>query len=166
MAKKKINTTELLTKIERITKARMASEPVVELNSFRDLKKKMDPKVILIIEDDETMRNALKRIFEAESYVVRLASDGTELTTVLDDVPPDLIILDVGLPWMNGLELGQLMKDHKDLKKIPLIFVTGQSSDAEMKAAFEIGADEFIRKPFEIEGLRKTVENLLRRDSI
>jgi two-component system, OmpR family, aerobic respiration control protein ArcA len=163
MAKKKINTQDLVSKIEKITRARMASEPVVALDSFRDFKKKMDPKVILVIEDDETMRSALKRIFEAESYIVKMASDGSELSKALDDASPDLILMDVGLPWMDGIELGQLLKEHKDLKKIPLIFVSGKTSDEDMKRAFEIGADDYVKKPFEIESLKNTVARLLKR---
>lgn len=162
MAKKKINTQDLISKIEQITRSRMASEPVVALDSFRDFKNKIDPKVILVIEDDETMRSAMKRIFEAENYVVKLASDGSELSTALDDVPPDLIILDIGLPWMNGFELAQLLKEHKDLKKIPLVFVSGKTSDEDMKQAFDLGADDFIKKPFDIDKLRKTVQTLLK----
>lgn len=162
MAKKKINTQDLVAKIERITRGRMASEPVVELDSFRDFKKKMEPKVILVIEDDETMRSALKRIFEADGFVIKMASDGSELSSALDDTPPDLILMDVGLPWMNGFELAQLLKEHKDLKKIPLVFVSGKTSEDDMRRAFEIGADDYIKKPFEIEKLRKTVQTLLK----
>lgn len=162
MAKKKINTAELVSKIEKITRSRMLSSPVVELDSFRDLKKKAEPKVILVIEDDETMRKSLKRIFDADGYVVKLAADGPELSVALDDVPPDLILMDVGLPWMNGFELAQLLKEHKDLKSIPLVFVSGKTSDEDMKQAFDIGADDYIKKPFDIDKLRKTVATLLK----
>ncbi|NDC23820.1 MAG: response regulator [Proteobacteria bacterium] len=162
MAKKKISTQDLIQKIEKLTKARMASQEVVPIDSFRDLRKKTDPKVILVIEDDETMRLGLKRIFEAENFVVKLAADGTELSLVLDDTPPDLILLDIGLPWLNGFELAQLLKDHKDLKKIPLVFVSGQAKEEDMKKAFSLGADDFIKKPFEIEKLKKTVLALLK----
>ena len=105
MAKKKINAQDLIRKIEKITKARMASEDVVQLDNFRDLKQKLDQKTILVIEDDETMRNAMKRIFELDGFIVKLAADGTELSSVLDDSSPDLILLDIGLPWLNGFEL-------------------------------------------------------------
>lgn len=162
MAKKKINTQDLVAKIERITRGRMASEPVVELDSFRDFKKKIEPKVILVIEDDETMRSALKRIFEADGFIIKMASDGSELSLALDDTPPDLILMDVGLPWMNGFELAQLLKEHKDLKKIPLVFVSGKTSEEDMRKAFDLGADDYIKKPFEIEKLRKTVQTLLK----
>jgi two-component system aerobic respiration control protein ArcA len=162
MAKKKIHTADLISKIEKIAKARMKDGEVVELQNFRDLKNKIDPKTILVIEDDETMRAALKKIFEMDGFVVKAAADGTELSGALDETPPDLILLDIGLPWLNGFELGQMLKEHKDLKKIPLIFISGKTSEEDIKKAFEIGADDFVKKPFEIEALRKTVEVLLK----
>jgi two-component system aerobic respiration control protein ArcA len=161
MKNKKINTRDLVEKIERLTKSKMAEQDVVSLESFRDFKNKVDPYLILVIEDDETMRMGMKRIFESEGYAVRLAADGAELSTVLDDKPIDLIILDVGLPWLNGFELAQLLKEHKDLKSIPLVFVSGKSSEEDLKKAFELGANDYIKKPFDIEKLKKTVRTLL-----
>lgn len=160
--KKKVNAGDLIQKIEKLTKERMASEDVVPLDRFRDFKNKVDPRMILVIEDDETMRSAMKRIFEADGFAVRLASDGTELSVILDQVTPDLILMDIGLPWINGFELAQLLKEHKDLKKIPLVFVSGQATDEDLKKAFALGADDFVKKPFEIEKLRKTVQTLLK----
>ena len=162
MAKKKINTQDLMQKIQKITKSRMASQEVVGLDQFRDLKNKIDPKVILVIEDDETMRAALKKIFEVDNFVVKLAADGTELETVLNDTAPDLILLDIGLPWLNGFELAELLKSDKNMKKIPLVFLSGRTSEEDMKKAFEVGADDFIKKPFDIDKLRKTVLALLK----
>ncbi len=162
MKDKRINTKDLIQKIEKMTKARIASQDVVSLDQFREAKKKLDPKIILVIEDDETMRMAMKRILESEGYVTKLAADGTELSTVLDDHPVDLILMDVGLPWINGFELAQLLKEHRDLKKIPLVFVSGKASEDDMKKAFEIGADDYIKKPFDVDKLKKTVETLLK----
>lgn len=165
MKDKKINTRDLVNKIEKMTKARIAGQEVVQLDQFREAKRKLDPKVILIIEDDETMRLAMKRILESEGYVTKLAADGTELSTAIDDHHVDLILMDVGLPWVNGFELAQLMKEHKDLKKIPLVFVSGKSSEEDVKKAFEIGADDYIKKPFDVDKLKKTVETLLKINS-
>ncbi len=161
MAKKKINTEDLVAKIEKLTKARMSEQPVVSLENFRDLKKKIESTVILVIEDDESMQSAMKRIFEHDGYIVKVASDGSELSKVLDDAAPDLILMDVGLPWVNGFELAQMLKDHKDLRKIPLVFVSGKSSDEDFKRAFDLGANDYIKKPFEVDKLKKTVETLL-----
>lgn len=162
MSKNRLNTKDLVKKIERITKERMTKESVVDLNSFRDLKRKESPQTILVIEDDETMRSAIKRIFESEGLVVKTAADGTQLSSVLDDNPIDLIIMDVGLPWINGLELAKLLKEHDDLKQIPLVFVSGKTSDFDVKRGFEAGADDYIKKPFDIEKIKKTVHTLLK----
>lgn len=162
MSKPRINTKDLVDKIEKITKERMTKESVVDLGSFRELKKKETPRTILVIEDDETMRSALKRIFEADGMNVKTAADGTQLSVVLDDNPIDLIILDIGLPWINGLELAKLLKEHEDLKHIPLIFVSGKTSEFDVKRGFEAGADDYIKKPFEIEHMKKTVHTLLK----
>lgn len=159
---KKINTKDLVGKIEKMTKARIASQPVVSLDQFRDAKKKLEPKNLLIIEDDESMRSAYQRVFSSEGYLLKMAADATELTKVLDDQVVDLIILDVGLPWINGFELAQLLKEHKDLKKIPLVFISASASQEDMKKAFEIGADDYIKKPFDIEKLKKTISTLLK----
>jgi two-component system, OmpR family, aerobic respiration control protein ArcA len=163
MKDKKISTKDLVKKIEKITKSRIAGQEVVSLDDFREAQKKLDPKTILVIEDDETMRNAIKRILETEGYILKLAADATELSSLLDDNHPvDLILLDIGLPWINGFELAQLLKEHKDLKKIPLVFVSGKASEEDMKKAFEIGADDYIKKPFDVEKLKKTVSTLLK----
>lgn len=162
MSKPKINTKDLVNKIEKLTRERMTKESVVDLGQFRDLKNKQNPKTILVIEDDETMRNALKRIFESDGLQVKTAADGTQLSTVLDDNPIDLIVLDIGLPWINGIELAKLLKEHEDLKHIPLIFVSGKTSEFDVKRGFEAGADDYIKKPFDIDKVKKTVHTLLK----
>ncbi|MCB0361331.1 MAG: response regulator [Bdellovibrionales bacterium] len=156
----KIDTRRFIDKVKKMAKDRMSEGKVVSLDSFRSVD--MDfPRKILIIEDDETMRKAMKRIFEADGYEVVTVSDGTHLSQVLDDKPMDLIILDIGLPWINGFELAQLMKEDPDLKSIPLIFVSGRTGDGDIRKGFEIGAVDFVKKPFDVEKIRKTVRTLL-----
>lgn len=159
---KKIDTKDLVKKIDKLTKERIAKEKVVSLQEYRKLKNRKDAISILVIEDDETMRNAIQRIFEAEGYRVFTACDGTQLAEVLDDSPLDLIILDIGLPWINGYELAKLMKENKDLKDIPLVFVTGRTSELDVRRGFDVGADDYIKKPFEIEQIKKSVNTLLK----
>lgn len=159
---KRLSTRELVGKIEKMTKARIASQDVVPLSEFREAKKKLEPKTLLIIEDDESMRAALERMFRADGYLLKMAADATELSQLLDDTPIDLILLDIGLPWVNGFELAQLLKEHKDLKAIPLVFVSGSASEEDVKKAFSLGADDFVKKPFDVEKLKKTVATLLK----
>jgi two-component system, OmpR family, aerobic respiration control protein ArcA len=162
---KKFSTETLINKIERLTKQRMAEQPVVELDQFRSVKNKLNPINILVIEDDETQRNSLKRILESEGYYPKLAADAAELTQILDeDHPIHFIILDVGLPWINGFEIAQMIKDHRELKSIPLIFLSGQATDEDFNKAREVGANDYIKKPFDIDKLKSRISELLKKD--
>jgi two-component system aerobic respiration control protein ArcA len=161
VSKKKIDAKELVAKIERLARERMSSGEVVDLKSVRDFKNRKTKASVLVIEDDETMRAALKRILESEGLDVRTASDGTQLGEAIGDKPIDLIILDVGLPWINGLELAKLLREHESLKDIPLVFISGKTSEFDIKRGFEAGANDYIKKPFEIEKVKKTVRTLL-----
>jgi len=161
---KKFSTSAMIQKIEKLTKQRMAEQPVVELDQFRDAKNKMNPINILVIEDDETQRSSLKRILESDGYNPKLAADAAELTQILDeDHEIHFIILDVGLPWINGFELAQMIKDHRDLKSIPLIFLSAQAESADFDQARNVGADDYIKKPFDIDKLKARIRELLNR---
>ncbi len=158
---KKLNTKDLVQKIEKLTKERMAKEDVVAMDDLRKLRERKIQRTILLIEDDETIRAALKRAFESDGYRVLAAADGTQLSSVLDDAPLDLILLDVGLPWINGFELAEMMKSHPDLKSIPMVFLSGRVGDDDVKRGFEVGADDYIKKPFDLEKVKRTVNTLI-----
>lgn len=159
---KKFSTSTLIQKIEKLTKQRMAEQPVVELNQFREVKNKLNPINILVIEDDETQRSSLKRILESDGYYPKLAADAAELTQILDDDQEiHFIILDVGLPWINGFEIAQMIKDHRDLKSIPLIFLSAQAESTDFDRAREVGADDYIKKPFDIDKLKSRIKELI-----
>lgn len=159
---KPINTKKLVEKIEKMTREKITSEKVVNLSDYRHVTKKEAPKTILIVEDDETMRLALKRIFEGDGFRVLVASDGTQLSTVLDQSPLELIILDVGLPWINGFELCKLLKDSPELARIPIIFISGKTSEIDVRRGFDVGCDDYIKKPFEVDEIKSSVKTLLK----
>jgi two-component system aerobic respiration control protein ArcA len=166
MKPERINTRELVKRIEKLTRERMTENQVVSLSELRRLKEKKTPPCLLIIEDDETIRSAMKRLFENEGYLVRCAADGTQLSDVLDGHPIDLIILDVGLPWINGYELAEMMRENNDLREIPLIFVSGRTSEEDIKRGFAAGADDYVKKPFDLERMKRTVATLIRLNSV
>jgi two-component system aerobic respiration control protein ArcA len=139
----------------------MGQPDVIQMDDLRRMKERKIQRTILLIEDDETIRSALRRVFENEGYRVLAAADGTQLSTVLDDAPVDLIMLDIGLPWINGIELAEMMKAHQDLKDIPLIFLSGRTGDADIKKGFDVGCDDYIKKPFDIEKVKRTVNTLI-----
>ena len=160
---KKFVTSDLINRIEKLTKQRMSEQPIVSLDQFRDAHKKMNPLNILVIEDDETQRHSLKRILEAEGYTPLIAADSAELTAVLDEEKDiHLILMDIGLPWINGFELAEMMKQHPDLKKLPLVFLSAQAEQEDFDRAREVGAADYIKKPFDIDKLKSVIAKLLK----
>jgi len=159
---KKFSTSELIRKIEKLTKQRIAGQQVVELDQFRDAAKKLHPTTILVIEDEETQRNSLKRILESDGYQVKLAEDSAQLSSLLEeDFEINFIIMDVGLPWVNGFELAHMLKEHPDLKHIPLIFLSATAEHEDLQKGRDVGAADYIKKPFDIEKLKLRIKELL-----
>lgn len=158
---RKVDTQALVRKIEKLARERMCASEVVAMDDVRKLKARRPQYSILLIEDDETVRAALKRMFEGEGYRVLAAADGTQLSDLLEDSAVDLILLDVGLPWINGFELAEMMKAHPDLREIPLVFLSARTNPADIERGFAVGADDYIKKPFEIETVKRTVNTLV-----
>lgn len=151
----------LRRQIESIKRKRVASSSVVSLEDYRELKKTVDPRTILVVDDDEVMRKALKRILEQEGYNVILAEDGMELSKVLENRRLDLILLDVNLPWVDGFELCEVIKNHHSLKSVPLILVSARKEKEDIERGFSSGCDEYIGKPFDIDFMTGVVSKAL-----
>ena len=114
-------------------------------------------KTLLVVEDDETIRLAMNRVFCDEGFNVLSVSDGKELFQVLGQHKVDLILLDVGLPWVDGFQLAELMQSYDSVKNIPVIFVSGEKELSKIKKGFKVGAFDFITKPFDLKKLKKSV---------
>ena len=112
-------------------------------------------KTILVVEDDDTMRQLLKLHLTSAGYAVRVASNGIEAGHAILGVTPDLIITDVNMPHMTGFELVAAMRQDPSLKDIPVIFLTIEGD------AFERGASlravEYLTKPIRVEALLQKV---------
>lgn len=163
---KGISTKRLADEIERIKKEKVLKHKVVSLADYRSVQKKAAPKHLLVVDDDETTRNVLKRLFEKEGYDVVLAQDASELIKILEVQPIELILLDINLPWVDGFELCKLLKTHDDLKDVPIVFISGRKSELDKKHAFQLGAHDYITKPFNIDEITKTVRTLINLHSL
>ncbi len=159
--KNKIQVKEFVDRIAQLARERISAGNVVSLDELKKIKNLKSPPTILIIEDDESVRKAVIRLFEAKKYRVLAAGSAVELLSVLYDTPIDLIILDIALPWIDGYEIAKLMKEHRDLRKVPIVFLSGNQDMDAMKKGFQVGAHDFITKPFDIEKVGKTIDVLL-----
>jgi len=116
---------------------------------------------ILIIEDDATMLRALKDNFEFKGYCVLTADDGEEgLNTALNK-KPDLILLDIMLPEINGYEVCRLIR--KENLTMPIIMLTAKGEESDIILGLNLGADDYVTKPFSIKELLARAEAFLRR---
>ncbi|MHC4098346.1 MAG: response regulator transcription factor, partial [Planctomycetota bacterium] len=106
---------------------------------------------VLIIEDDSTMLRGLKDNFEFKGYSVLTAADGEEgLNTALNKTP-DLIILDIMLPKINGYEICRLIR--KENLEMPIIMLTAKGEESDVVLGLNLGADDYVTKPFSIKEL-------------
>jgi len=116
---------------------------------------------VLIVEDDEAMAVALRDGFAYEGYDVHLARDGADGLTAATEGSPDLILLDVMLPKMSGLDVCR--KIRNDGNKTPVIMLTARGQEIDKVLGLKIGADDYVTKPFSFLELMARVEAVLRR---
>jgi DNA-binding response OmpR family regulator len=121
------------------------------------------PKV-LVVEDDRDLLSVLQRILTSEGYKVRSALDGEAGLAAALDYSPDLLILDVGLPVRNGVDVARELRARGF--RAPMLMLTARSSVSDKVSGLDAGADDYLPKPFEYPELLARVKALLRRASI
>ena len=121
----------------------------------------MNARTILIIEDDPVLLRGLKDNFEAQGYLVRTAKDGQKGLDALLTAPPDLLLLDLMLPKVNGYEICQTARSRK--LDMPIIMLTAKGQEDDIVRGLELGADDYVTKPFSIRELLARVKAFLRR---
>ena len=114
---------------------------------------------ILIIEDEPTIANFMRAILEARDYEVMIVQSGAMASTLIASHCPDLIILDLGLPDMDGM---QLLKAVRQWSKVPVVVVSARSHERDKVAALDAGADDYLTKPFGTEALLARIRTALR----
>ncbi|MCL2669213.1 MAG: response regulator, partial [Syntrophaceae bacterium] len=116
---------------------------------------------ILIVDDDRANLMYLNNLLSAE-YTLYMAKDGAQAIKRVDEYLPDLILLDIIMPGMSGYELLSLLKKAERTRDIPVIFITGLSGDEDEMRGLELGADDYISKPFNEAIVRLRIRNQLR----
>ena len=117
---------------------------------------------ILIIEDSRMIYEQLKTQLTAQGYKCVTVTDGLEGLKTAKKIAPDLIVLDVMLPSMNGFKICRLLKFDKRYLNTPIIMLTSRSENADRKLGISTGADVYMTKPFEFENLLTEIRRLLR----
>ena len=118
-------------------------------------------KKILIVDDEKDIVETLKFILESEGYDCVVAYDGEEALSLAKNENPDLIVLDVMLPKINGYKVCRLLKFDSKYKHIPILMVTARTQAEDKIIGEETGANEYITKPFDIETITTLVKQYL-----
>lgn len=115
---------------------------------------------VMLVDDDPQLMHVVSMFFELEGYNVVQAKDGREAIAMLAEYVPDVILLDLMMPDVSGIEVCQHVRADRRLKEIPVIvFTAAEMKEEELRAA---GADRFITKPYSLEGLRRVVRTLIK----
>jgi DNA-binding response OmpR family regulator len=123
----------------------------------------LNKKRILIADDEKDIRILVSQILGEEKYKIYFASNGREAIESANENKPDLLILDLMMPEIDGVEVCRRLKQNKDTNKIPIIMLTAKTAVADKIEGFVTGADEYITKPFDPSKLEITVEKVLSR---
>ena len=118
--------------------------------------------LVLVVDDDTNTVVALKSLLQDQDYKTVSAQNGARAMELLDDIKPDLILLDVMMPKMNGYEFCQKVQSQPETKTIPIIFITGKSDREEMLKGLELGGVDYIIKPFNERELLARIQTQLK----
>lgn len=99
-------------------------------------------KLIMVVDDEESMRKVLKQVLESAGYTVLLADGGEQALELFDELDPDLILLDIKMPNLNGFQVLKVIRKHSD---VPVIMLSGMGEVMNIHDALDIGADDFVK---------------------
>jgi CheY-like chemotaxis protein len=116
---------------------------------------------ILLVEDNEMNRDMLSRRLQRKGYSVVVAHDGEQGHLLARSELPDIVLMDISLPRMDGWEVTRLLKSDESTRHIPIIALTAHAMVTDREKAFEVGCDDYDTKPIEFGRLSEKIESLL-----
>ena len=118
-------------------------------------------RLIMIVDDSVTVRKVTSRLLERQGYDVVTAKDGVDAMEQLENVKPDLMLLDIEMPRMDGFEVTNLIRHHEVHKQLPIIMITSRTGEKHRERAFSLGVTHYMGKPFQEAELLNNIESLL-----
>jgi chemosensory pili system protein ChpA (sensor histidine kinase/response regulator) len=119
------------------------------------------PRVVMVVDDSITMRKVTTRVLEREQFGVITAKDGVDALEKLQEHIPDVMLLDIEMPRMDGFELATHMKNDSRFRNVPIVMITSRTGEKHRQRAFEIGVDRYLGKPYGEADLLRNVHELL-----
>jgi len=121
----------------------------------------MRKKKILAVDDEPNILMSIEFILEMEGYEVHTARDGDEALEVAERIRPDLILLDINMPRKDGYEVCRILREREDMAGTKLIMLTAKGQTLEKKKGLEVGADEYVTKPFSADELLRAIQTCI-----
>jgi chemosensory pili system protein ChpA (sensor histidine kinase/response regulator) len=118
--------------------------------------------LVMVVDDSITMRKVTGRVLERHNYEVITAKDGVDAIEKLQERIPDVMLLDIEMPRMDGYELATHMRNDARLRGIPIIMITSRTGEKHRQRAFEIGVDRYLGKPYQETELMRNVHEILK----
>ncbi|MGH7659039.1 MAG: response regulator transcription factor, partial [Gemmatimonadales bacterium] len=118
---------------------------------------------VLLVDDEDQLRKVMRDLLEKDGFVVAEARDGVEALDAVDRHAPDLIVLDLNLPGLDGYSVLQLIRSRPGTRDVPVIVLTAKGEEDNEVRVFELGADDFLTKPFRPRALSARLEAMLAR---
>ncbi len=118
---------------------------------------------ILAVDDDEPVLRSVKRVLESAGFTVNTAANGQEALKMIERERPDLVVLDIIMPGIDGLEVCRRIRADPFIAKVPILFLTAKGRPSDIAQGLDAGGDDFLTKPFEVVELPARVRALLRR---
>jgi chemosensory pili system protein ChpA (sensor histidine kinase/response regulator) len=115
----------------------------------------------MVVDDSITIRKVTSRLLERNNFSVLTAKDGVDAVSRLQDNIPDLILLDIEMPRMDGYELAMYIRNNEHLREIPIIMITSRSGEKHRRRAMEIGVNRYLGKPYQETELLDSINDIL-----
>jgi chemosensory pili system protein ChpA (sensor histidine kinase/response regulator) len=120
-------------------------------------------KVIMVVDDSVTVRKVTSRFLEREGFRVITAKDGVEALQLLQDHIPDVMLLDIEMPRMDGFEVAKNVRTSSRLRDIPIIMITSRTGEKHRERAFELGVNKYMGKPYQEDLLLQNIQELIKK---
>jgi chemosensory pili system protein ChpA (sensor histidine kinase/response regulator) len=121
----------------------------------------LSEKTVMVVDDSVTVRKVTSRFLEREGFRVITAKDGVEALQVLQDHMPDVMLLDIEMPRMDGFEVAKNIRTSSRLKDLPIIMITSRTGEKHRERAFSLGVNKYLGKPYQEDLLLSNIQELL-----
>lgn len=144
-----------------LLRTQIATKAGVEIHDSREEASHSDVPKVMVVDDSVTVRKVASRFLEREGFQVVTARDGIEAMKLLQENQPDIMLLDIEMPRMDGFEVARRVKANEELKQIPIIMITSRTGEKHRERALDLGVEGYLGKPYQEEELLEVMTTLM-----